>query len=457
MKRFLLIIILAVATTANSQSTIVIGTTTLGIDTVYSGLDVPWEMIMAPDSQLWITERKGLVSRIDPVNKTKTVLLDIHTSVYAVAEAGMLGMALHPDFPATNEVYLVYTYGAIPNVKERLVRYLYVNDSLINPVIMLDSIAAGTSHNGSRLFFMPDKTLLMSTGDSHIATAPQSTSAINGKVLRLNADGSVPADNPFPGSYTYSFGHRNVQGITLAPGGEIYISEHGTANDDEFQHLEKGRNYGWPDVEGFCDQPGELAFCAANNVKEPIVDWTPSIAPNDLIYYENNRFPEFDKRFIMTTLKNKQLVAIQLNPQGTASVSLATYLTGEFGRLRDICVGTHHEIYIATNGAEAANLDPGTHSILVLTPPTPTTNIAEKKFTSLSVYPTITSDRITIEPGDEPTTGIALIIIDVTGNTRMRTAFRTSLSLSPLANGLYFLRVERNGLLLDTFKIIVRE
>jgi len=304
---------------------------------------------------------------------------------------------------------------------------------------------------------MPDKTLLMSTGDSHIATAPQSTSAINGKVLRMNPDGSVPADNPFPGSYTYSFGHRNVQGIAIAPGNEIYISEHGTANDDEFQHLEKGKNYGWPDVEGFCDQPGEMAFCAANNVKEPIVDWTPSIAPNDLVYYENNRFPEFDKKFIMTTLKNKQLVAIQLNPQGTASVSVSTCLTGQFGRLRDICVGSRHEIYIATNGAEAANLDPGTHSILVLTPPTPTTGITEKKFTSLSVYPIITSGLITIEPGDEATAGIFLTITDITGNTRMQTAFQSPLILSTLADGMYFLRVMRNGENLETFKIIVRK
>jgi hypothetical protein len=179
-------------------------------------------------------------------------------------------------------------------------------------------------------------------------------------------DGSIPVDNPFPGNPMYSFGHRNIQGVLQHPNGKVYLSEHGASTDDEFQILEVGRNYGWPNVEGFCDPGGEQTFCDANNVMEPLVAWTPTIAPSDMVYYTNPLFPEFDGRVLMSVLKDKRIIAMKLSADGLAVIDEDHYLINQFGRLRDICVGPSNEIYIATNGQSWSNSNPNTHSIIVL-------------------------------------------------------------------------------------------
>ena len=378
------------------QSTMMIGTTEVQVDTVYTGLDVPWEIQYGPDNFLWITERKGLVSRIDPVNKTRTIILDIEDEVYQEYEAGLLGMALHPDFENTPEVFIVYTYGTSPDVLEKLVKYSWNGTALVNPDIILDNINAYTTHNGSRLIFLPDNTLLMSTGDAQDQPAAQDLNSLSGKILRLNMDGSVPADNPDNTSLVYTFGHRNIQGLHRAPTGRIYISEHGPTTNDEFQLLMPDRNYGWPDVEGYCDQPDEETFCTENNVQEPLMAWTPTIAPSDLVYYENAAFPEFDGKILMTVLKDKKVRAISLNVPGNEVTDQDDYFTQQFGRLRDICVGPQKEIYLATNGAEWMNIDPNTHSIIRITPPTDA-SVGELENSVFKMYPNPAADELTIE------------------------------------------------------------
>jgi glucose/arabinose dehydrogenase len=444
--------------TIKAQSTLTIGSTSVVVDTVVTGLNVPWEIIYGPDGYIWMTERKGLVSRVDPVQKTITPILDITASTYFYAEAGLLGMALHPDFVTVKEVFLVYTYTITGGTQyERLVKYSWNGSSLVNQQILLDSITGNSFHDGSRLLFMADKTLLMTTGEAGNISLSQNLNSRNGKVLRLNPDGTVPSDNPFPGSYVYTYGHRNPQGLTRGNNGAYYISEHGPSNDDEFQVLEKGRNYGWPDVEGFCDLPAEISYCTAHNIKEPIVDWTPTIAPNDLVYYTNNSFLEFDNRFIMTTLKEKKLVAIQLNAAGTTSLSQASYLTGMFGRLRAICVGPNAEIYLATNGAEAANIDPDTHSLLVLRPPAPVVSIQElSRDPGIKVFPTIVKDAVFITT--EKNTGeYSLTIRDLYGKICRQQTFSAPYSgnLSNLENGVYFLSVKSQAGNSNQYKIII--
>ncbi|GAI30312.1 unnamed protein product, partial [marine sediment metagenome] len=171
---------------------------------------------------------------------------------------------------------------------ERLVRYTYDTDTLVNEMILLDGIPAGYYHIGSRVIILPDRTILMSTGDVGSASYALDTNRLHGKFLRLNLDGSVPYDNPIPGSYVWSLGHRNAQGLVRAPNGIIYSSEHGPANDDEVNIIEKERNYGWPEVQGFCDLPDEQTYCTANNVMEPIAAWTPTLAVCGLDYYDHD-------------------------------------------------------------------------------------------------------------------------------------------------------------------------
>ena len=213
MKKTLLSLSLFSSLYCFSQTTITVGTTEVEVDTVYTGLDIPWEILYGPDGYIWTTERKGIVSRIDPVAKTKTVVLNLTASVYQASESGMLGMALHPDFESTPEVFIAYTYGTFSNIKERFVKYTYDGTSLVNPVTLIEEITGNTTHIGARFQFLSDNTLIVSTGDAQNTSLPQNLSSLSGKVLRMNTDGTIPADNPITDSYVYSFGHRNVQGI----------------------------------------------------------------------------------------------------------------------------------------------------------------------------------------------------------------------------------------------------
>jgi glucose/arabinose dehydrogenase len=360
-------LLFAISFRLHAQSLISIGSTQVRVDTLITGLDVPWETTYHNGS-LWVTERKGIVSRIDTATGNKKVILRLTGQVIQQSESGLLGMALHPDFANVPEVFLAYTYSSGGFIRERIVKYRYENDSLLNPVILLNELPGNGTHNGCRLHFLSDTTLLASTGDVQNLTFPQDTSALSGKVLRMKTDGSPPADNPFPGSLVYSLGHRNVQGMATLPDGKIVLSEHGASTDDEVQLLWPGRNYGWPNVEGFCSTPTEISFCGTKQVVEPLKAYTPTIAPSDLAFYENPNFPEWNNRLLITILKNKQLRAIRLNETFDSVLTDIAYLSNRYGRLRDIAIGANKEIYLATNGASWANTDPNTHSIIRLRP-----------------------------------------------------------------------------------------
>lgn len=398
------------------QNTLTLDSTTLTIDTVITGLDVPWEIAWGNDGWVWCTERYGMVSRIDPNTGTKDTILDIDSIVYSSGESGLLGMALHPDFADTPNVYLVYTYVS-GTIKERMVRYEYNGTSLVNPHIMIDNITGNTTHDGSRLVIGPDYKLYMTTGEAQNQPQSQNLNSLNGKFLRFNLDGSVPADNPIPGSYIYTWGHRNAQGMVFGPTGILYSSEHGPTTDDEFNIIVTGRNYGWPTVAGFCDNPNETTFCADSNVVEPLRAWTPTIAPGDITFYDDPAIPEWQGAILLAVLKNKQLKVLHLNAVGDSLVNEQTYLINQFGRFRDVLQGPNGEIYIATNGADWSNSDPGTHSIIRLQnlrfnqPPTITAGTADTICASDSVTlggnPTATGGAMPYTYQWNPTTDLS--------------------------------------------------
>lgn len=361
----IVLLILANTTQLNAQSQITVGSTTLDIDTVVTGLDVPWEVLYGPDGKLWVTERSGIISRIDITSGDKEVLLNLQNIVHASGEAGMLGMVLHPDFPTQPYLFVTYNFR-IGSTMERTVRYTFDTDTLIAPVTYLDSLPGNSTHNGCRMVIGPDSKIYMTTGDVQNQPSAQDLNAITGKVLRLELDGSVPTDNPIAGSYIYSWGHRNAQGLTFGPTGILYSSEHGPTTNDELNIIEEARNYGWPSVVGYCNTTAEMSFCADSNVREPLLAWTPTIATSDLIYYDHPAIPEWQGSLLMTVLKNKQLKQLSLNAAGDTITNDVSYLSNQFGRLRDIAAGPDGTIYIATNGANWGNTDPGTHSIIRL-------------------------------------------------------------------------------------------
>lgn len=354
-----------------AQTTVTLDSTVLTIDTLIYGMDIPWEIKWGPDNWIWSTERFGRVSRINPSTGAQDVILNISAGnggpVYQNTESGLLGMDFHPDFVDSPYVYLVYTYrNTSSQTVERMARYTYSNDSLIDPVTFVEGIPAGTNHDGSRLIVSPDGHLFMSMGDHTDQSTPQNINSLNGKILRFNLDGSVPADNPIPGSYVWSWGHRNAQGLLFAPNGIFYSSEHGPTTDDEFNIIMKGRNYGWPTVAGFCNTGPEQTFCADSNVVEPLAAWTPTIAPSDIAWYDHPAIPEWRGTVLMSVLKDMKLVRLSLDSTGQQVTGQTIYFANRFGRLRDVLVAPDGRVFLATNGSDYSNTHPNTHCIVEL-------------------------------------------------------------------------------------------
>ncbi|EDM34462.1 glucose/sorbosone dehydrogenase [Pedobacter sp. BAL39] len=314
---------------------------------VASGLSNPWEMIYGPDGLLWITERSGKISRVNPQTGAVTLLHTV-SDVVSNGEGGLLGMALHPNFTANPYVYVVYNYNSSGNYREKVVRFSYANNALSNPQILLQQIPAANIHNGSRLLITSDQKLLISTGDANVAENAQNKNSLSGKILRINLDGSIPADNPVAGNPMWSFGHRNAQGL-IQVGDRIYASEHGPDSDDEINLITKGKNYGWPNVKGFCNEPAEQTFCAANDVAEPLKAWTPTIATASISYYNSDYIPQWKNSLLLMTLKGTRLVQLKLNEAGTEITASKDFLDGDFGRLRAITQSPDGKVYISSS------------------------------------------------------------------------------------------------------------
>src|SRR5215470_13248834 len=316
---------------------------------VKSGLNFPWEIIWGKDDHIWMTERDGTVSRIDPSNGNSTFSFKI-ADVESNGEGGLLGMALHPDFSQNGFLYVVYDYRKSGVYMEKLVRYTYANSNLNNPLVLIDGIKANSNHDGSRLWITNEASpkIFMTTGDALDQSLPQNVNTLNGKILRLNVNGSIPADNPLPNNPVWSYGHRNPQGLVMA-NNILYSSEHGPDIEDELNIIEKGRNYGWPNVMGPCDG-GEVNFCSANNVKEPI--WSSgnsTIAVCGLDYYTSDLIPLWKNSLLMMTLKNSSIRQIKLSDDGHSVIQAQTYFKDKWGRLRDLCISPAGKVYVCTS------------------------------------------------------------------------------------------------------------
>jgi len=311
---------------------------------VASGLSLPWEIIYGPDNFIWFTEKSGKISRLNPQTGTISPLLTI-ADVRVNGEGGLLGMALHPQFSANPYVYVVYGYGT--DNKAKVVRYSYSNATLASPVIILDQIPAASIHNGARLLISDNK-LFITTGDANDTNSPQNANSIAGKVLRINLDGTIPSDNPNPSSPVWTSGHRNAQGLVQV-GNKIFASEHGPDSDDEINIIQKGRNYGWPNVKGFCNETSESSFCTINNVVEPLMNWTPTIAPSGMTYYNADYIPQFKNSLLLAVLKGTKLMQLKLDETQSKIVGTKDFYVNEFGRIRAVCQSPEGKIYICTS------------------------------------------------------------------------------------------------------------
>lgn len=323
--------------------------------TVLTGLHYPWEILWGHDNHIWMTERGGKISKVNPANSTIVFSASI-AEVVSNGEGGLLGMVQHPGFLTNGLFYVVYNYNASGGYREKMVQMKFENGSIQPVITLIENVPAASIHNGSRLWISNEAVpkIFMTTGDAANQPGAQSTTSLSGKVLRFNLDGSIPADNPIAGSPIWSIGHRNQQGLVVA-NGIMYASEHGPNIEDEVNIIEKNRNYGWPAVNGPCDLPAEITFCNANNVKEPL--WSSgssTIAVCGLDYYNSSLIPAWQNSLLMCTLKDASLRVLTLSSNGLSVVSQQTFFKNTYGRIRDICISPAGKVYLCTsNGGNA--------------------------------------------------------------------------------------------------------
>lgn len=304
-----------------------------------TGLDIPWDMAKLPGGDLLITERTGKIKRFDGTNLSVVATIP----VAIVSESGLTGIALHPKFEQNHYVYVYFTYRASGELMNEVVRYRYEDNEFRQDKTILQGLAGGQIHNGGRLRFGPDEKLYILTGDAARPAYAQDPKRLEGKILRVNDDGSVPIDNPTPGSRVYTLGHRNPQGLTWHPlTEELFATEHGDTANDELNSIKPGQNYGWPTAKrGALDH---TAF-AAPLLGSGDETWAPSGI--DFAGVAN-----WDLRNIalMAGLRSKKLQKLEIVDGTIASVE--TLIDGTYGRLRGVLARGDGAFYVTTSNRD---------------------------------------------------------------------------------------------------------
>jgi len=315
----------------------------LQVEVVARNLDIPWALAFAPDGRAFFTERAGRVRIL--ANGTVTTIASLN-NVTAIGEGGLLGLALDPAFAQNHFVYVYHTYtGVQGTLKNRIVRFTESAGSLRDPRILLDGIPGESVHDGGRIKFGPDGKLYATAGDATQSQQAQDLNSLAGKVLRLNPDGSVPADNPFAGSYVFTYGHRNPQGLDWHPvTGRLYETEHGPVGHDEVNILDAGKNYGWPVVTGKASDPRFV---------DPLIETgSDTWAPSGATFYRGDRLPDLKGALLIATLRGQHLRVLMLSANFTSVASSIASLIDAYGRLRDVVQGPDGFLYILTNNRD---------------------------------------------------------------------------------------------------------
>lgn len=331
------------------------------VEVVATGLEVPWALAFAPDGRLFFTERPGRVRVIENGQLQAKPLITL--PAVSTGESGLMGLALDPQFAQNHYLYVIYTRReGLGNLQNRVSRFTVENGQAVNETTLLENIPGASNHDGGRLKFGPDGKLYITTGDAQSPSLSQDINFLRGKILRLNADGTMPSDNPFPGLPVYTFGHRNPQGLAWdARTGLFFSTEHGPVGNDEVNLIEAGRNYGWPTVSG---QAGDPRFV------DPILSFTPSVAPSGATFYNGQQLWKWDGSLFFTTLVGRHLHRVALRGPDFRQVETHEALySGEYGRLRDVVQGPDGYLYFTTSNRDGrGNPTPQDDRILRIVP-----------------------------------------------------------------------------------------
>lgn len=322
---------------------------------VAHGLDNPWGIAFLPDGRALVTERPGRLRYLAPDGTLSPPIAGV-PKVSAFGQGGLLDVAIDPDFAINRLVYLSYAETGEGNESGTAVaRATLAATGLENLQVLYRQVPKVRSggHYGSRLVFGRDGTLFITQGDrQNQRPKVQDLGTTIGKVVRINRNGSIPADNPFVGRSDarpeiWSVGHRNAQGATLDASGRLWTVEHGAQGGDELNHPEAGKNYGWPVIsfgkEYSGDKIGE-GITAREGMEQPVHYWDPSIAPGDLLYYDGKMFPAWQGSFFTSSMKFGALHRLEL--QGDRVVREEKFLEGKNLRIRAIAQGPDGAIWL---------------------------------------------------------------------------------------------------------------
>lgn len=322
-------------TTAVPPTTVPPGPQQFAVETVATGLEVPWGLAFLPDGRALVAQRRtGEVVAIDPDGGTTVV-----STLPSVdrGEGGLLGLAVDPAAdPAAPQVHAYLTVGD----ENQVVRFTPGSND-VEPV--LTGIPAASNHNGGRIAFGPDGFLYIGTGDASDTGLSQDPASLAGKVLRITSDGQPAPGNPVPGSPVYSLGHRNVQGLAWDAQGRLYATEFGQNTFDEVNLIVPGGNYGWPTVEG---AGGDDRFV------EPVLTWSTSEAsPSGAVILAGSALPGWDGDLLVAALRGSRLWRVDLAADG-AVAGQEPLLTGDYGRLRTVAQAPDGSIWVATSNRD---------------------------------------------------------------------------------------------------------
>jgi glucose/arabinose dehydrogenase len=323
------------------------------VETVATGLQVPWSLAFINDTDFLFTERPGQIRLFQ-----NGVVIEKPTHVFervrSNQEQGLMGLAVHPEFSENGFVYLCVSEPEGENYTIRISRLKASDPSQPTELRfdrdILTGIAGARVHAGCALVFGPDSKLYVATGDATQKGQAKDQNSLVGKVLRLNEDGSRPEDNPFAGSLVYSRGHRNPQGLAWHSNGSLYSTEHGPsvfdgpAGGDEVNRILAGEYYGWPDVSHEKTLEG---------ARSPIALYTPAEAPASLMAYSGKLFPQFRDNLFFGALKGQGLWRLEIDPSNPDQITKQEKLFGgEYGRIRHVTEAPDGSIYFTTSNRD---------------------------------------------------------------------------------------------------------
>lgn len=304
---------------------------------IATDLEVPWGFAFLPNGDALFTERdSGRLLRMDGSGNIEEVQT-LPTRGYG--EGGSLGLAVSPDYERDGYVYAYYT----TETDNRVVRFRLGEE----PEPVLTGIPFNTYHDGGRIAFGPDGMLYVATGDAGDPSTSQDRSSLGGKILRIQPDGSVPEDNPFPNSPVYSYGHRNVEGLAWDDRGRLYASEFGQDAFDEVNLIRPGANYGWPEFEGDGGEEAEAA-----GYVNPVTTWpTSEASPSGAEILKDGAIPQWEGDLFVAALRGERLWRLELGPEGQVT-GRDELLKNEVGRIRNAVQAPDGSLWVTTSNLD---------------------------------------------------------------------------------------------------------